>query len=128
VPAHRARTVELAPLETSMVVDPPYSPNPFRKAVFVRTGPTTGLLVENRQREGNDSSICDTGALVYTVDSSIATGLGPIKVIGGTTAGCGSGRLSDAPLHSGETLTVGGVSITVLASHSPNVVVRVTVH
>ena len=127
VPAHAAATVQLAPLGTSMVVDPPNSPNPFRKAVFVRTGPTTGLLVENRQREGNDSSICDTGALVYTVDSSIATGLGPINVVGGTTAGCGSGRLSDAPLHSGETVTVNAVSIAVLASHSPNVVVRVTV-
>jgi M6 family metalloprotease-like protein len=77
---HR-KTVELAPIETPKNDDRSYSRKRRRKrlakAVFVRTGSTTGLLVENRQRLGNDGSICKTGALVYTVDSSIKTGSAP---------------------------------------------------
>jgi M6 family metalloprotease-like protein len=96
------------------------------KAVFVRTGPTTGLVVENRQRLSSDSSICQAGALVYTVDSSVATGRGPIRVRGGTRPGCGSGALSDATLGPGEHLRVNGVRISVVgtAGHAVEVLVR----
>jgi M6 family metalloprotease-like protein len=98
-----------------------------KKAVFVRTGSTTGVLVENRQRVGNDSSICDSGVLVYAVNSSIHSGSGPIKVIGGSTAGCGFGPRSDAPLHAGESVRVGSVQVSVVRSRGSSRVVRVTV-
>ena len=115
-PKGRTTTVKLRPVETSSGT----------KAIFARTGPGTGVLIENRQPIGNDSSICDRGALVYKVDSSIASGSGPIKVIGGTTAGCGAGKRSDAPIHVGQRGTVDGVRISVIATDGANVTVRVT--
>jgi len=126
VSSRHKKTVELAPIETPKNDDRSRSRKRLAKAVFVRTGSTTGLLVENRQRLGNDGSICDTGALVYTVDSSIKTGDGPITVIGGTTDDRRCGRLSDAPLHAGDRVTVGDVSVAVRPSHGPNLIVRVT--
>jgi hypothetical protein len=84
-------------------------------------------LVENRQRVGNDSAICDTGALVYTVDSAIASGSGPVKVVGGTPAGCGYGPLSDAPLGPGGRVNVGGVVVEVVGYKGSALSVRVTV-
>jgi hypothetical protein len=92
--------------------------------VFVRTGLTTGLLVENRQPVANDRAICDRGALVYTVDSAIGSGEGPIKVVGGA-GGCGHGPRSDAPLHLGQSVSVGGVRVTVVGAHRSNIRVQV---
>jgi hypothetical protein len=97
-----------------------------KKAVFVRTRPTTGLLVEDRQRVANDTSICNAGALVYTVDSWVASGLGPVRVIGGSSNGCGFGTLSDAPLHVGERVAVGDVTVAVAGSKGPTLSVEVT--
>jgi M6 family metalloprotease-like protein len=96
------------------------------KAVFVRITSTKALLVENRQPLAHDSRICDKGALVYTVDSAVATGEGPIRVVGGTTAGCGSGERSDAPFHSGESLRIAGVRILVSEVPGKGLSVRVT--
>jgi M6 family metalloprotease-like protein len=100
--------------------------NGGRKAVFVRTGNTTGLLVENRQRVANDGSICDRGALVYTVDSSIDSGSGPVKVVG-STGDCGYGPSSKAPLHVGESIRVGRVQVAVTRSRGTHITVRVAV-
>jgi hypothetical protein len=108
--------VRLAPLENG---------TRGAKALFVRTGPTTGLVVENRQPLRSDASICSAGALVYAVDSSIATGGGPIRVQGGTLDGCGSGELSDAPLGLGEHLSVNGVRISVVGTPGSAIEVRV---
>jgi M6 family metalloprotease-like protein len=116
-PRDRSTTVALRPLGAKG----------GRKAVFVRTGSTTGMLVENRQRVGNDRSICDRGALVYTVDSSIDSGYGPVKVVRGSAAGCGFGPRSDAPLHAGESVSVRGVRVAVAESRRRNITVRVTV-
>jgi M6 family metalloprotease-like protein len=104
----------------------PLGANGGRKAVFVRTGNTTGVLVENRQRVGNDGSICDRGALVYTVDSSIDSGAGPVKVVG-SKGDCGYGPGSKAPLHVGESVRVGGVQVAVTRSRGVNITVRVVV-
>jgi M6 family metalloprotease-like protein len=115
-PRHRSTTVALKPLG---------EPG-GRKAVFVRMGKTRGLLVENRQPVGNDGSICDRGALVYTVDSSVDAGLGPVRVRG-SAAGCGFGAGSAAPLHAGQGGTVGGVRVTVVRSRRSSITVRVKV-
>lgn len=97
-----------------------------RKAIFVRTGPYTALVAENRQRTGNDRRICDTGLLVYRVDSRIATGKGPIQVLGGRTGGCGFGDRSDAPLAVGQRLVVGRTTFAVTAASRSTLAVRVT--
>jgi M6 family metalloprotease-like protein len=113
-PRRGKRTVVLTPLGTQGGT----------KAVFVRTGLMTGLLVENRQPVANDRAICDRGALVYTVDSAIGSGEGPIKVVGGA-GGCGHGPRSDAPLHLGQSVSVGGVRVTVVGAHRSNIRVQV---
>lgn len=98
------------------------------KAIFIRTGTYTGLVVENRQRVGNDRSICKPGALVYTVDSRIDSGNGPIKVVGGdaTGPGCGYGNRSDATLGVGQSVTRGKVTVRVIGSQNGKLEVSVT--
>jgi|GEM_PF-1534496 len=96
-----------------------------RKGVFVRTSATSGVVVENRVPRRNDSTLCESGALVYTVDSSVPTGEGPIRVAGGTGAGCGSGELSDAPLGVGESISVDGVTVKVLGREGDSLEIRV---
>ena len=98
-----------------------------RKAVFIRTGPKTALLVENRQRVANDRGICRRGLVVYSVRSDRATGTGPITVMGGRSGnGCGYGPKSDAPLVPGQSLTVGRTTILALPGTGLNRAVRVT--
>ncbi|MSO58605.1 MAG: peptidase M6 [Thermoleophilia bacterium] len=98
------------------------------KAVVAKTSPTTVVVVENRQKVGNDAGICEVGALVYSVDATPETGAGPMKVQGGaiTGQGCGYGARSDAPLQPGESVTVAGVAVTVISRKGTDVVVRVT--
>ncbi|MBU1801282.1 MAG: hypothetical protein KKA97_03380 [Actinobacteria bacterium] len=96
-----------------------------RKAVFVRTSATSGVVVENRVPRRNDSTLCASGALVYTVDSSVPTGEGPIRVAGASTADCGSGELSDALLDVGDSVSVGDVTVDVLGREGASLEIRV---
>jgi hypothetical protein len=98
------------------------------KALFVRTGTYTGLVVENRQRVGNDRNICKTGALVYVVDSRVASGAGPIRVVGGDRSGrgCGFGLQSDAPLRVGQSLSIGRTTVRVLGGQGGRLEVSLT--
>jgi M6 family metalloprotease-like protein len=50
------------------------------KAVVVPTGLSTAYVVENRQRFGADTALCETGVLVYTVDTSVDTGMMPVHI------------------------------------------------
>jgi hypothetical protein len=43
-------------------------------------GPTFAYVVEARRKIGVDSGLCETGVLVYSVDSSIRSGHGPVRV------------------------------------------------
>ena len=98
-----------------------------RKAVFIRTGSKTALLVENRQRVANDRGICKRGLVVYRVRSDRATGTGPITVLGGHMGnGCGYGPKSDAPMAVGQSLKVGTTTILALPGTGLNRSVRVT--
>lgn len=82
------------------------------KAVMVPTGPTSSVVVESRRALGYDAALTKTGALVYTVDTSVLTGNGPIRVY------------PDIPdkyeslLAVGDQVTVRGVTIRVLESTS----------
>lgn len=97
-----------------------------RKAVFVPTGPTTAVLVENRQRAGNDARICKPGLLVTAIDARVPTGTGPVTVAGGTTAGCGSGPRTDATLRAGESVRIAGVTVSARPGRGTSLVAVVT--
>ncbi|KAM0338614.1 hypothetical protein ACHAPU_011270 [Fusarium lateritium] len=62
------------------------------KAVVVALNKTTALVAEARVAKGADSNICAPGVLLYTIDTTLATGLGPIRVLDATpgTDSCGS--------------------------------------
>lgn len=86
------------------------------KLLVVRTGTTTGYLVETRRALGNDTRACSTGALIYRVDTATASGSGPLRVVdsspgGGTRSGCAD--LDIATWAAGSTFrdTAAGVSI-----------------
>jgi len=51
------------------------------KLLVIPTGATTAVVVESRRALGYDSQLPKAGPLVYFVDTSIASGIGPIKVL-----------------------------------------------
>ncbi|MEV6208235.1 peptidase M6 [Kitasatospora sp. NPDC051914] len=56
------------------------------KLLVVRTGGTTAYVAEARRKAYNDSSACSSGVLIYKVDTSVATGQGPIRVVANPNA------------------------------------------
>lgn len=77
-------TVELAPLESSAGV----------RGVAVQTSPTRALVAEVRRRTGQDAGLCDEGLLVYSVDSSVASGSGPLVIQRAVAGGSDAARIS----------------------------------
>ncbi|RGP81413.1 hypothetical protein FLONG3_558 [Fusarium longipes] len=77
------------------------------KAVVIAVNQTSALVAEARIPEGLDSGVCAPGVLLYTVDTSIESGSGPVRVLDATpgSGGCGvdgvydknDGTLSLAP-------------------------------
>ncbi|MDK1475606.1 peptidase M6 [Streptomyces sp. 549] len=104
----------------------------------VRTGPATALVAEARTRVGLDRRICTEGVLLYTVDSSVPTGRGPVRVVDAAPgsrggAACGGGRdsaetaeLADAPFQPGSRHRVAGVTVEVLARSADGYSVRIS--
>ncbi|KAG4261349.1 hypothetical protein FPRO03_11900 [Fusarium proliferatum] len=80
------------------------------KAVVVAVNHTSALVAEARIPEGLDSEICAPGVLLYTVDASVKTGYGPIRVIDviPESGGCGAGNVYDK---NDGTLSQSGVSV-----------------
>lgn len=93
------------------------------KAVMVPVGPTRLIVVESRRPIGYDSALGEPGALVYVVDSGVATGTGPIVV----QPVADDPLRSDSPLAPGESITVEGVTITVVQATDGGDTVQVTV-
>ena len=50
------------------------------KAVVVPTSGTSTYVIEARRKIGQDEGLCETGVLVYSVDSATRGGYGPIRV------------------------------------------------
>lgn len=119
------------------LLKPVGSPDGARIAV-ARTGPSRAVVAEARTRTGLDKDICSEGVLLYTVDSSVPTGEGPVR-IADSRPYSGGGRdcadrspaalaeLGDAPFEPGRSRTfAGGVSVKVEDSGSGSYTVRIT--
>ncbi|KAH7006517.1 hypothetical protein EDB82DRAFT_117621 [Fusarium venenatum] len=80
------------------------------KAIVVATNKTSALVAEARVAKGLDEKICAPGVLLYTIDTSLSTGLGPIRVLDATPGSdsCGSEISGWEPLNDA-TLTMSGV-------------------
>jgi M6 family metalloprotease-like protein len=50
------------------------------KAIVLPTGTATAYVIEARRRIGQDARLCDEGVLVYSVDATVRSGDGPIRV------------------------------------------------
>jgi M6 family metalloprotease-like protein len=94
------------------------------KAVMVPTGKTTAVVVESRHPFGYDQGLPKTGALVYTIDTSIYSGMGVIQI---QPIIAGDPLFLKSPLAVGESVTVGNVTITVTASDANGDTVQVKV-
>ena len=94
------------------------------KAVMVPTGRTTSVIVESRRALGYDTKLVKPGALVYSIDTSISTGQGPIKIFPVIE---NDPYRDQSPLTVGESVTVGKVTITVLGATANSDTVQVTV-
>ncbi|RKK21464.1 hypothetical protein BFJ66_g17567 [Fusarium oxysporum f. sp. cepae] len=79
------------------------------KAVVVAVNKTSALVAEARVAKGADSKICAPGVLLYTIDTTLATGLGPIRVLDATPGSdsCGSEVSGWEPLNDA-TLSMNG--------------------
>jgi M6 family metalloprotease-like protein len=94
------------------------------KAIVIPISRTKALVVESRRALGIDKAIRKTGALVYLVDSSIQSGLGPVQIYP-------SDLVNDplyfkAPLAAGESVTVNGVTIKVVTSDATGDTVEIS--
>lgn len=94
------------------------------KAVIVPLTATKALVVESRRALGLDRRIAKPGALVYTVDSSVQSGLGPVKVYPSAVAS--DPRFLSAPRAAGESVTVEGITVRVSSASSAGDTVVIT--
>jgi M6 family metalloprotease-like protein len=107
------------------------------KAVVLPMGPSSAFVVEARRKIGKDSGLCDTGVLVYSVDSTVRSGHGPVRVRSAQQDTSSPlidrcGPLYNAPFDKaqGEVATFedasAGVSVRVLSSDASGYRVQVT--
>lgn len=94
------------------------------KAVIVPTGETTAVVVESRRAKGYDTNLVKEGAIVYTIDTSIPSGEGPLRV---QNVDNNDPDWDQAPLAVGDSVKVGNVTITVVETTDDGYTVRVSV-
>jgi hypothetical protein len=122
----------LAPGATSWFT--PLETSGGTKIVVVKTSATRAIVAEDRQALGVDTAACAAGVLIYTVDTTIATGNGPILVQDAHpgSGGCAGAELNGAPFGFGTGQnsnfrdTVSGVSVTVSGQQGSNYTISVT--
>lgn len=101
------------------------------KAVLVRVSPSRAYVVEARRKLGLDANLCKEGVLVYTVDSQVENGGGPIRVQRAAEDVAGDernrcGTLYSAPFQPGQTFEDATVKISVLSSTGSDYMIAVT--
>ena len=94
------------------------------KAVIVPLKKNRILVVESRRALGYDEKISKGGALVYVVDTTIASGYGTLVVYPVVD---GDPYRYKSPLAVGESVTVEGVTVTVVEATEQSDTVQVTV-
>jgi M6 family metalloprotease-like protein len=93
------------------------------KAVMVPLSSSRLLVVESRRALGMDKALPKAGALVYTVDATVQSGAGPLRVVAGNSQ---DADLLDATLASGQSVTVEGVTVRVDEAGSAGDTVTIT--
>ena len=94
------------------------------KAVMIPISKTKAVVIESRRPLGIDSKLAKSGALVYVVDSTNQSGLGPIKVYPSDVTS--DPRYLQAPRAVGEKITIEGITVTVTQSNESGDTVEVS--
>ena len=94
------------------------------KAAIVPLSEKKLVVIESRRAVGYDNDLEKEGALVYTVDTSIGSGAGPLVVFPVLE---NDPYRYQSPMAVGETVTVEGVTITVLEATDQGDTIQVTV-
>jgi M6 family metalloprotease-like protein len=94
------------------------------KAVIVPISESKAVVVESRRPLGYDAKLSKSGALVYIVDTSIGSGEGTLVV---QPVLDNDPYRYKSPLAAGESVTVDGVTVTVLEATDQGDIVQVTV-
>ncbi len=108
------QTTTLTPIETQDGI----------KAVIVPISESKALVVESRRPIGVDAELVKSGALVYLADTSIYSGEGTIMVL---PVSEGDPYRVQSPLAVGESITVEGITVTVIASDDLGDTVQIVV-
>lgn len=100
---------------TSEHVLSPLEGNTGTQAVVIAANKTSAVVAEVRVAKGLDSTVCAPGVLIYTVDTTVPTGEGPIRVIDATpdSNGCGKGAWEGVDYKNDGTLTLNGEATSV---------------
>jgi hypothetical protein len=102
----------------------PISSSGGAKAVVMPLSESKAAVVEVRRAEGIDANIVKPGVLVYTVDTSLTSGKGAIKVYPNSAD---DPRFLQSTRAAGESVSVEGLKIEVVSSEDDGDTVRVTV-
>lgn len=94
------------------------------KAVIVPLNDSMAIVVESRRPIGYDQALVKSGALVYTVNTSIYTGEGPLVVYPILE---NDPYREQSPLAEGESIILENVTITVLDATNEGDIVQVTI-
>lgn len=94
------------------------------KAVMVPISKTKAVVIESRRALGIDSKLAKSGALVYVVDSTNQSGLGPVQVYPSDVTS--DPRYLKAPRTVGEKITVEGIAVTVTQSNESGDTVEIS--
>lgn len=94
------------------------------KAVIVPLNDSMAIVVESRRPIGYDQALVKSGALVYTVNTSIYTGEGPLVVY---PISENDPYREQSPLAAGESIILENVTITVLDATDEGDTVQVTI-
>jgi M6 family metalloprotease-like protein len=115
--------VSCAPAGTTEVVLSPIERSGGVKMVVIPTGLTSALVVESRRAEGYDTNgPFVPGALVYFIDTAVASGQGVLRVLPINDFDETKGS---APLQPGQSLSSGSITITFVSQETAGDRVRV---
>ena len=95
------------------------------KGLVIPISNSSAIVIENRAAKGFDSRLPKSaeGILVYVVDTSIASGKGPMRIV--RKAGSSDNLFRDSSLKNGESLTHLGYSIKVVGATGDSLYVEV---
>ncbi len=110
---------------TITMLEPIETVNNSVKGIVIPISPNNVLVVENRAAQGFDSRLPEgaRGVIVYSVDTSIESGQGPMRMVRKT--GSSDNLFRDNALKKGESITHLGYTIKVIEQFEGNAYIEI---